>query len=227
VSKVDVLNVVTARSIWLFDIAELNPSGRSLFPDVFEWLKGLYEFEKVPSSVTDVDETKGLVFSRGRYEIKDKPMNIDVDVELKIYHDGMVANSQSSTKYTDAFLEDTLTSLSVEFGMRYGSEMIKRKLYVSELNVKSNKSLRGINPELEHFAEGIRQLLPAKQSVEFEFGGVSFWPRQTLPPTPMVAFHIERKANTDQSEQKYFSRAPLQTDDHIVLLNEFESTFMI
>ena len=220
----ELLNIVKARSVWLFDIGELNPSGYSLFPDLFGWLKELYDFNKTPSSVTDMDETKALVFSGGRYQIKDKPTN--VDIELKIYADGLVVTSQSSTKYTDAFLEDVLTSASVEFGMHYSPEMIRRILYLSELNFKSIQSFGAINPELQKFADRITDLLPSKQKVEFEFGGVSFWPRQSLPPVPIVAFHIERKLNTDRDEHKYFSRAPLQTDDHVTLLTEIESLFM-
>src|SRR5438874_7481889 len=73
------LNVITARSVWLFDIAELNPRGKALFPDLFEWLKEAYDFQKVPSSLTDVDDTKAFVFSNGQYQAKEE---IFVHVEL-------------------------------------------------------------------------------------------------------------------------------------------------
>src|SRR5207248_11230692 len=92
------LNVITARSVWLFDIAELNPRGKALFPDLFEWLKEAYDFQKVPSSLTDVDDTKAFVFSNGQYQAKEE---IFVHVELKIYNDGLMANTQSSTRDTE------------------------------------------------------------------------------------------------------------------------------
>src|SRR5258708_2819668 len=113
------LNVNTARSAWLFDTAELNPRGKALFPDLFEWLKDAYDFQKIPSSMTDVDDTKAFVFSTGQYQAKEE---IFVNVELKIYNDGLVANTQSSTRDTDRFLEDVLISASAEFSLNFRPE---------------------------------------------------------------------------------------------------------
>jgi hypothetical protein len=215
------LNVITARSVWLFDIAELNPRGKALFPDLFEWLKDAYDFQKVPSSLTDVDDTKAFVFSNGQYQAKEE---IFVHVELKIYNDGLMANTQSSTRDTDRFLEDVLISASAEFSLNFRPEMIRKKLYLSELNVSSLKHFA--NPGFERFATKIAQATSSNGPFDFEFGGVSFWPRQTFPPLAVAAFHFERKLNTDRDQHKYFSRAPLQTDDHLQLLTDFEAELM-
>jgi len=217
----ELLNVIAARSVWLFDIAELNPRGKALFPDLFDWLKDSYNFQKVPSSLTDVDDTKAFVFSTGQYQAKEE---IFVGVELKIYNDGLIANTQSSTRDTDRFLEDVLISASAEFSLNFRPEMIQKKLYVSELNVFSQKNF--VHPGLEKFGTKISQATSSNGHVEFEFGGVSFWPRQSFPPLPVSAFHFERKLNTDRDHQKYFSRAPLQTDIHLQLLADFEAELM-
>src|SRR5437016_1435077 len=148
----ELLNVIAARSVWLFDIAELNPRGKALFPDLFDWLKDSYNFQKVPSSLTDVDDTKAFVFSTGQYQAKEE---IFVGVELKIYNDGLIANTQSSTRDTDRFLEDVLISASAEFSLNFRPEMIRKKLYVSELNVFSQKNF--VHPGLEKFGTKISQ----------------------------------------------------------------------
>jgi hypothetical protein len=216
----ELLNVITARSVWLFDLAELNPKGKSVFPELLDWLKDTYDFEKSPKSVDDVDETKALVFSRGHYQAKEE-IFVYV-VELKVYTDGLVANTQSSTKDTDAFLNDILTTSGQEFSLTYKSEMIRKRLYLSELNVRSQKNLGGVNPHLDDFASRISKA----GGHQFEFAGLSFWPRQAIPPTAISAFTLERKVNTDRNENKYFSRAPLHTEDHFNLLQEIESVFM-
>jgi len=215
------LNVSTARSAWLFDIAELNPRGKALFPDLFEWLKDAYDFQKIPSSLTDVDETKAFVFSNGQYQAKEE---IFVHVELKIYNDGLIANTQSSTRDTDRFLEDVLISASAEFSLNFRPEMIRKKIYLSELYFFSLKNFT--NPNLEKFADKISQATSSNGHLDFEFGGVTFWPRQSFPPLAISAFHVERKQNTDRDEHKYFSKAPLQTDDHLRLVTDFEAEFM-
>lgn len=215
------LNVITARSLWFFDIAELNPRGKSLFPDLFDWLKDLYQFQKVPTSLTDVDQTKAFVFSNGQYQAKEE---IFVDVELKLYNDGLVANTQSSTRHTDRFLENVLISASAEFSLHFIPDMIRRKLHLSELHVHSEGNLE--DQRLVNFSKQIADATGEDVRLEFEFGGVSFWPRQSFPPLAISAFSIERKVNTDRDQHKYFSRAPLHTDTHLQLLNEFEKEFM-
>jgi hypothetical protein len=215
----ELLNVVMARAIWLFDINELNPRGKSIFPDLLDWLKEGYGFEKVPSSVTDVDETKALTFSRGSFQVKEE---IFVTAELKIYNDGLIANTWSSTRDAEAFLTDILKSASEEFSLVFKPEVIRKKMYLSELHVASILNLINVNPKLDEFSEKISRL----SNHGFEFAGLSFWPRQSIPPTTKSAFTFERKVNTDRDEHKYFSRAPFHTDEHLRLLEELEQAFM-
>jgi hypothetical protein len=46
-----------------------------------------------------------------------------------------------------------------------------------------------------------------------------------FPPNEIVSFSLERKVKTDRDENKYFSRAPIHTDDHLQLLTEIEQAF--
>lgn len=217
----ELLNVITARSIWLFDIAELNPRGISVFPDLFNWAKQTYHFEKSPKSLEDVDDTKALAFSSGTYK-SDGESSVHI-AELKLYNDGIVASTQSSTHETDRFLEDLLRSLSIEFGLAYHPEIVRKKLYLSELQVKSDRNLDAINPNLGKLAS----IISEASGHDFEFAGISFWPRQSIPPVTMSAFQLERKVNTDRDESRYFSRAPLHTDAHLEVLKEIESRLML
>jgi len=215
------LNVVTARSIWLFDIAELNPRGKALFPDLFDWLKDVYNFQKVPTSLEDVDATKALVFANGQYQAREE---VFVHVELKMYNDGLIANTVSSTRETDRFLDAVLVSAAAEFNLNFKPEMVRKKIYLSEMNVYSPKYLS--DPRLEKFASKISEFASDNGPVEFDFAGVAFWPLRSRDVT-IGAFHIERKANTNREEHKYFSRAPLHTDDHLGLLTQFEDELMV
>jgi hypothetical protein len=219
----ELLSVNSARSVWLFDISELNPRGKSLFPELFEWLKDEYHFEKSPESITDVDETKAFVFSRGTFQVKEE---IFIDVELKIYNDGLVANTWSSTRETDAFLESVLKSAAEEFSLPYKPEIVRRKMYFSELNVRSLRDLAGINPLLTQFSDKIAELLPKTMRLPFEFSGVMFSPIQGIAPISISPFRFERKLNTSPDEHKYYSTAPLHTDDHLKLLEWYEQNLM-
>lgn len=219
----ELLSVATARSVWLFDIAELNPRGKSLFPDLFEWLEAEYHFEKAPKSTADLDETKAFAFSRGTFQVEEE---IFVDVELKIYNDGLVANTWSSTRETDVFLESVLKSSAEEFNLAYKPEVIRRKMYLSELNVRSLENLIGISPILGQFANKITELLPGGTRLSFEVGGLIVSGVQSMTPLVISPFRFERKLNTSPDEHKYYSTAPLHTNDHLALLDWFEQNLM-
>lgn len=213
----ELLNVVTARTIWLFDMNEINPTGKNVFPELIEWLKDQYHFEKYPSSVTDVDDSKGLAFSRGQFQAREE---IFIAVELKIYTDGLVANTWSSTRDSDAFLVDVVDSAKRDFSLAFHANDV-RKLYLSEVNVRSSINLPSLNPKLIEFSDKISKLT----NHDFEFAGVSFWPRQSHPANNIPAFCLERKVKTDGAENKYYSRASFHTDNHLKIIEEMESAF--
>jgi hypothetical protein len=219
----ELLNVNTARVVWLFDIAELNPRGKSLFPEILEWLKEEYHFEKAPATVADLDETKALTFSRGQFQVRDE---IFVDVELKLFSDGLVANTQSSTRDTETFLEDVMKTAIKEFSLAFRPDTIRFKLYASEIYVRSVKQLVGINPRLLEFSSQIASLIPGNEHLSYEFAGLKFWPTHPMPNVSIAPFEFERKLNSLPKENKYYSRAPLHTDHHITMLGEFEAAFM-
>ncbi|MGH9327692.1 MAG: hypothetical protein ACRD2B_13565 [Terriglobia bacterium] len=219
----ELLNVLNARAAWLFDVNELNPHGKSIFPEIFEWLEDEYHFVKAPKSITDVDETKGYSFTQGTFQAKEE---IFVTVELNIYTDGLVANSWSSTRNTEAFLENVLKSAADEFSLTFRPDIVTRKIYTSELNVKSDRQLAGINPALAQLAERLTELLPGNLKPAFEVGGVTISPVQAMAPQMLSPFRIERKLNTSPEEQKYYSKAPLHTDSHLELLSWFEQNVM-
>jgi hypothetical protein len=221
----ELLNVNMARSIWLLDIPELNPRGKTIMPELLEWLKDNYNFEKAPSKVTELDEsTKALTFERGTFQIKEE---VFVDVALKVFNDGLVAETQSSTRNSEAFVEDILNAATKEFSLAYKPRMVRHKLYFSEIYVFSEKTLESVHPGASEFAAKITNLLPSKLGVPFQVAAFSFWPTQSMaPPIVLGPFRFERKLHTQPTEGKYYSTAPLHTDDHLRLLDEFESVFM-
>src|ERR1035438_3902196 len=96
------LNVLKAQSVWLFETHDLNPRGKSFLPEMLEWLKERYEFQTAPASVKDIDDSKGLTFKQGSF-----PLGSDtLVVEISLYNDGVIANTYSSTAATDMFLKD-------------------------------------------------------------------------------------------------------------------------
>ena len=64
-------------------------------------------------------------------------------------------------------------------------------------------------------------MIGADNSDLMELSSLSFWwdYRSSDGRSP---FQFERTPDIPFSERRYYSRAPLQTEDHLSLLNEFE-----
>jgi hypothetical protein len=219
------LSINTARAIWLFTLSDLNPRGRAIGQELIDWLKGAYSFKPPPSSPQlDTHAQNNITFSGGKFKSGHEADGRAkyITVEFSIYNDGLVATTRSSTKDADEFLSDVLTSAAERFGLAYNPNMVRNKVYLSELDIKLEKEFNFLNPQLQGFAEKISSRL----GEAFEFSGVAFsvHPHPSLQYSP---FRIERKINTLWSENRYFSSAPLHTDDHITLLEEFEQKLLV
>jgi hypothetical protein len=216
---VRVLSVVAARSTWLFDLADLNPKGKSLFPEIIDWLKETYNFAEAPESAAKVDDKNGLPLKKGEFQAREE---VFVDVELTLYNDGLIANSSSSTEDTDKFLDNVVTSAVAEFSLTFDPSMVRRKLYLSELNVRLDNPLVNLNPKLAHFAENLSSVCKDAIVQPFEVGGLALWTDVTNSVYKTPPFLIERKLNAPFRENRFYSKAPLRTDEHITILKELE-----
>jgi hypothetical protein len=217
---VQLLNVITARSIWLLNIDELNPQGKSVQSEFLEWLRDSYHFTKFPASMDDLGDNKGLIFQNGEFQVREE---FFISVDLTIFLDGLVADSRSSTRDTDRFIEDALQQAVREFGFTYSAHTIRQKSYLSELNVRCDKKLESLHYGLTTLANRISQLIPEPKNLPFQASSIGVWPVFEASKNVSPPFQFERRVNTPFSENRYYSRAPLHTDDHLLVLNEFDS----
>jgi hypothetical protein len=215
-----VINVAGAKSVWLFDIQDLNPRGKDIMPEFLEWLKDNYGFDKAPTSVDQLDATtKALKFERGRFMIKEE---IYITVGLEIYKDGIVATSNSSTRDSEAFVEDLLSFTAKEFSLPYDPEMIKAKMQTSELIVRLDLPLSNVNPKLAEFAAKVTATCGYSDMPKFELSGIGFGNDPIRARLKLAGFTVERQNGTEYAQNRFYSKAPVHTDQHEQLLGEFE-----
>ncbi|MGP8048981.1 MAG: hypothetical protein ACLPYB_00085 [Desulfobaccales bacterium] len=215
------LTVKQARSLWFVYLADLNPHGRNLFslvPIIIE----KYNFKLFPNlnKLEEMDLQKGIKFGHGGFQ-RDPENNIEID--LTIYNDGFIADTRSSTSDSDAFLDQFLTWISSDFNFVPYKEVLRRKLYVSELWVHTDKSLKSLNPRLENFAKKITSVIEGHtyHDIDYEPVGIIFNTNPVLqPPGP---FRFERLIDIPFAENRYYSGGPLQTEVHLELLEELEN----
>ncbi|MCX5888216.1 MAG: hypothetical protein NTY36_02035 [Deltaproteobacteria bacterium] len=212
------LSVTLARSLWFGRTQDFNPRGVNLYPIITPLLVESYKFVTVPSAQEALDDSKGTTYASGEFINKD---GVPVVVSLTIFPDALVADTRSSTKDSDDFLEEILTRFSAELKLPHYKDIITRKSYVSGLHVKTNKSLQSLNPALNEIAKYLTHNVSDEGTIYFEVGGIHFWPEQSTVPKP-ASFIFERILNVPFSEESYYSGAPLQTDNHLELLDKLE-----
>jgi len=213
------LSVKLSRAIWLINLIDLNPRGRNL-QAIIPGIVAKYKFRGFPIKSEDFNLTNGVKLTGGVFQ---KDSETEINIDLTVFPDGIIADTRSSTDDSDKFLDQLLTLASNELGLVPYNEVLRTKSYVSELMVWTDKPLNAINPKLQQIAKLLNSLIKghSHHPIAFETFGITFWTDQTitLPPGP---FRFERVSDIPFAENRYFSAAPLQTDAHLEVLTNFE-----
>jgi len=195
------------------DTNELNPGGKDMFTHLFPSLLEDYKFKTYPKQGDDLSE--GMKFTLGEWIKKDGTV---LALNLTIFKDGIAADTWSSTKDSEEFLETALGGLS-ELGFAYDPEIVRRKAYVSQVNVKCSRPLSALNPRLADFAS---HLSSAVGGTVFDMAAIELWPDQAHALKP-ATFSFQRKIGEPSNSDRYWSQAALPTDRHLEVLEELEA----
>jgi hypothetical protein len=215
------LHVSTARTIWLFTLLDLNPRGQAITQESIEKISERYKFKAPPTIATALEAQKKndpVYFAAGEFM---STSGVNVIVDLKVYNDGLLADCRSSTKDSERFLADLFSWLPTGLGLPKTEVPIRKKMYVSELQVESKNQLEMINPKLATLNKSLAAVVPKGSATSYE---VSSFALATDPKdgTPLINFKFERLINIPFAEHRYYSSAPVHTEDHFALLESLE-----
>jgi len=208
------LRVVKARSIWLGQVDDINPKGKYIRQEVVRDMVARYKFSIFPDVKKPIDSSSGEVFQEGIFQNKNGDK---ISVDLTIYRDGLVADTYASTEDSDAFLDDVSNWTARSLNLANYKEIVTKKNYLSIMYVETEKSLTMLNPKLAE----ILTFLSPKVGNPVEPMSLAIGVDEGLERKP-IPFRFERAEGVSFSKNRYFSSAPLQTQDHLDLLEEFE-----
>ena len=114
-----------------------------------------------------------------------------------------------------------LQSAAKEFSLPNGLELITTKMHVSELNVRMDAVLFDLNPKLVDFANTINSLC-GLDVPPYEVSGLVINTDIAVSRLKPSQFVIDRKTGAPFSDKRYYSRAPVHTDEHEGLLRGLE-----
>lgn len=212
------LRVGRCRSIWLGRVADLDPRGKIIRQIFIPAAIERYKFMKSPELLRTADSRPGDFYEEGIFT---NARGENIGVSLIIYNDGLVADATGNTQEADEFMDDFVVWASVSFHLAPHQEILKAKRYTSVVYVEMEKSLDMLNPKLAQCCNLLSSKLGPNNKAAFETTGISLGVDEGLNDRPNP-FRLEREEGTSFSENRYFSVAPLQTQDHLDLLEEFE-----
>jgi hypothetical protein len=216
-----VLGTTLARAIWVIDMQQLNPTGRSLL-DLFHAIAKRYRFSKFPQHLLDYNKDSALEFNSGSFL---KSPTEDFRVGLTIYTNGITGDSLSSTDESEAFLQDMAQWAAKEHNLPFDQNSVLRKSYLSQVEVSFESELQLANPKLSF----IPSLISAQavqldgKPAQYRFGGLTAWSENVGKEGALQPFRLERKYGIPFTENVYFSLATLRTQEHIALLQRIET----
>lgn len=214
----ELLSIVTARSVFLFEVDSLDPFGKRSAAEAVMELRNRYGFASVPESLSNVDNNQGAAFSSGRLG------DIVID-KLTLFSNGVVVDTRSSTENAEAIANDLLDISREVLGSK---AVVGRKHFVSQVTFKSKMQLSRMNPILAEIGEQIRQSLGSSMHQEYAVDtfGVTIQVDETQARILPAKFVIARRADAAYFEDTYFSSAPLRTGLHLELVGKFEASIL-
>jgi len=194
----EVIKVQLARTVWLFDIQELNSTGISLFPEVFNGFAKRYQFTTLPKP-EEIHSGAGLIFKGGKFVYDSAVVDMDFDMRS----DGLVASCRHSTEAAHEFLLDATTWLGQQIGVAYTPRLMRKRIYRDELIVQMDAKLAMLSQKLQEFSE----LLTISSQKTIQPTGILFGEDAGTA----AILTIDRRMSTPWEENRYFSSASLQT----------------
>ncbi len=210
--------VILARVLGFIETFDLSPRGQSYFPDIVPRVVERYQFQKFPQKIEEFDESKGVEFLEGKIGNK-------VIQKLVIWNSVIVVETRSNTNDSRQIMEEMLTWGAANLGLTYKEGMIKRFAYVSDLTFYTDVPILSVSPALKTLAEKTGAALSEiwQEKIQYAPANLVVAHDPLARKQQIASFSISPRAETRFSDNKYFSEAPLPTNTHISLLEEFEA----
>ncbi len=214
------LSISNAKAIWLFSTLDMNPRGHSI-EGLLEAIQERYKFKIMPTlaQLHEFNTKKQAIpFSMGEFEWSGGVASM----AITYYADGLMVETRARTAAADECLSDLLEWLESDHSMNGVKSLSIRKIYSSEVYVTMAKNLTTINPKLERlvklFAE--KSQWPGS-ATPFQLTGITIGADPSYKGQHPV-FKLERDIQAPFDESRYYSTAPLSTEEHLEFLEEME-----
>lgn len=214
--------IILGRVLGFIEIADLVAGSQVFFPDLVRQLAERYSFQKFPQTIDEFDVKKGVEFLQGKSG--GNPIQ-----KFVVWDTLLVLETRLGTSVSKAILEEILLWSAENLGLNYEAGSIKRFGYISDITFYSDAPLLSLCPAVSNLAVRSSAALSQiwEEPVNYESLIVKVGHDPIARKYGIAPFLIEHRAETKFSENKYFSEAPLPTDMHFEILEQFEKDVLL
>lgn len=220
------MKVVTREGGKILDLIpteELRPARGIFLPDFIAAINARYHFTSSPANLTEAAKS-GAKFEFGKFEMKGGSAVIK---ELSIYSDGFICDAHD-TEIAESALDDFIEWATAEFKMQ-PRQSPPRRTYTSALVCIFEKeiasALGNISQMNKLFSKSLKNAYGWDYKLDVARIACQVDPKD-IPQLRNTTFVIERRVQSAFSENRFYCLAPLQTPDHIELLETIERDLM-
>ena len=216
------MKVVTTeggRILDLVPLEEFRPPQGVYLPDFVSAIAARYSFASVPSNLTEAAKS-GAKFETGKFMLDGSPVAIK---ELAVYSDGLICEAHD-TRFADLVLDDFLKWATDTFKLQERLSPVRRT-YTSALVCIFEKSVEFGLGKLSTVCDLLSKALSDAYGWKYQYNlnRLAFTvDPMAIPHLRSTNFIIERRLQVPYSENRYFSIAPLKTEEHVKLLETIE-----
>lgn len=217
------------RIVVFASVDEILPEQGIHVPDILPAITQKYNFAFSPTLLDSIEATrdKGFKFEAGKLA---SPHGEEWPIQdFTIWPDGLSVGAYT-TESAEAFLRDLLAWGGQTFGLRSTLDALPMRAYKSQLSVEFNHSLshtlQVLQPMCAAFNDSLRRTykseFPPTEPITVKIGYDN-----AIAPAAFKIFAplmIERRENHRFADDNvFFCEAPLPTQEHIKLLEQFEA----
>lgn len=219
--------VDAGRSGILVPFAEIAPIGGVYIPEITQAISDRYAFSQPPNFSPELVEKNGLVFGMGKLSTTGKAKESVSIRTLSLYRDGIIADC-FSTEDAASVTDDLLSWMADKFSFRRFSPAPDHIHVVSNVVVEFEVSAAKAFDRFDGLFKLASELFQTRYGLEREVSMSRF--AFDIDPTTVGGpianapmFIIERQINQPFTSNRFWCQAPIHTQDHIRLLEQFEA----
>lgn len=218
-----IINYEGGRVTWLFPIEEFGKLGGVIIHSLVAAIVARYNFQTSPPSLLPEQVNVGMKFGLGQFKFKGELVHIG---EFGIYSDGIAAGA-AKTDRAEAFLEDMVAWLQREFDFRNITTPIK-KISSSNLVFEFDFPIEKVLNPKQQLSSIVSKALGEMHGInrvavltrlDFQLDR----PIEERTNNP-IRFTLELRNGAAPGQNRYFSSAPISTDEHEAALIEIEAS---